>query len=168
MNKIILALDTTDAHQALKITKKVKDKIYTIKIGSEFYFRFGKEGVKKFNDIGINNIFLDLKIHDIGNTVHKAILALKDISFKYLSIHSLGGNEAIKKAKTAAKEINPNLKILAVTHHTSIDEAQLKKNKLEENVKTKRKELKENFLKNIRKIKLYDSDSNNYALSANK
>ena len=127
MNKIILALDTPDARQALKITKKVKDKIYTIKIGSEFYFRFGKEGVKKFNDIGINNIFLDLKIHDIGNTVHKAILALKDINFKYLSVHSLGGNEAIKKAKTTAKEINPNLKILAVTVLTSINEAELKK-----------------------------------------
>ena len=111
MNKIILALDTPDAHQALKITRKVKDKIYTIKIGSEFYFRFGKEGVKKFNDIGINNIFLDLKIHDIGNTVHKAILALKDINFKYLSVHSLGGNEV------GDEEVEPEIYVAAPTNH---------------------------------------------------
>ena len=87
---------------------------------------FGKEGIKKFNQIGINNIFLDLKLADLATTVKKSILALDGINFEYLTVHSFAGNESIKKAKEAAKKLNPNLKILAVTLLTSIDEPELK------------------------------------------
>ena len=126
MNKIILALDTSDINQALKITKKIKDKIFTIKIGLEMWNGFGKDGVKKFNQIGVNNIFLDLKLADVSNTIRKSILALDEINFEYLTVHSFGGNEMIKKAKEAAKQLNPNLKILAVTVLTTINEKELK------------------------------------------
>ena len=54
MNKLILALDTTNLEDAINITKKVKDKIFTVKLGLEFFNANGKEGVKKFNNIGIN------------------------------------------------------------------------------------------------------------------
>ena len=126
MNKIILDLDTTDLDKALSITKKIKNKIFTIKLGLEFWNAHKIEGVKKFNQIGINNIFLDLKLHDISTTVKKSILALKEINFEYLTVHALGGNHMIKKAKEAAKIINPNLKILAVTILTNINETELK------------------------------------------
>ena len=73
MNKIILALDTTDLEEAISITKKVKDKIFTIKLGLEFFSALGKEGVKKINDLGITNLMLDLKLKDIPETVYYAI-----------------------------------------------------------------------------------------------
>tara|TARA_B100000745_G_scaffold251835_1_gene173991 strand:+ start:58 stop:744 length:687 start_codon:yes stop_codon:yes gene_type:complete len=125
-NPIILALDTANLDEAINITKKIKDKIYTVKLGLEFWNAFGKEGVKKFNQININNIFLDLKLADTPNTVKKSIMALDGINFEYLTVHSFAGSESIKKAKEAAKKLNPNLKILAVTLLTSIDETELK------------------------------------------
>ena len=125
-NPIILALDTANLDEAINITKKIKDKICTVKLGLEFWNAFGKEGVKKFNQININNIFLDLKLADTPNTVKKSIMALDGINFEYLTVHSFAGSESIKKAKEAAKKLNPNLKILAVTLLTSIDETELK------------------------------------------
>ena len=126
MNKIILALDTTDAHQALEITKKIKDKIFTVKLGLEFFNANGKEGVKKFNDIGVNNLMLDLKLNDIPQTVYKAIKALNDIKFGFLTIHAQGGVAMIEKAKEAADKIKSQPKILMVTILTSLDDNDLK------------------------------------------
>jgi orotidine-5'-phosphate decarboxylase len=126
MNKIILALDTTDAHRALEITKKIKDKIFTVKLGLEFFNANGKEGVKKFNDIGINNLMLDLKLNDIPQTVYKAIKALDDIKFGFLTIHAQGGIAMIEKAKEAADKIKSQPKILMVTILTSLDDNDLK------------------------------------------
>ena len=79
MNRIILSLDTTNIEEAINITKRSKDKIYTVKLGLEFFNAHGKEGIKKFNNIGITNIMLDLKLKDIPNTVYKAIKALNYI-----------------------------------------------------------------------------------------
>ena len=56
MNKIILALDTTDTRRALEITKKIVDKIFTIKLGLEIFNANGKSGIQKLNKIGINNL----------------------------------------------------------------------------------------------------------------
>ena len=56
MNKIILALDTTNLDEAINITRKIKEKIFTVKLGLEFFNANGKEGIKKFNEIGINNL----------------------------------------------------------------------------------------------------------------
>ena len=81
--KIILALDTSNLEEAINITKKIKDKIFTVKLGLEFFNANGKQGVKKFNEIGITNLMLDLKLKDIGQTVYKAIKALDDISFGF-------------------------------------------------------------------------------------
>ena len=126
MNKIILALDTPDAHRALEITKKVIDKIFTVKLGLEFFNANGKEGVKKFNNIGINNLMLDLKLNDIPQTVYKAIKALDDIKFGFLTIHAQGGLAMIEKAKEAADKIKSRPKILMVTILTSLDDNDLK------------------------------------------
>ena len=116
MNKIILALDTTNLAEAINIAKKVKNKIFTIKLGLEFFNAHGKEGVRKFNEIGITNLLLDLKLKDIPETVYKAIKALNDIKFGFLTIHGQGGKAMIKKAKkAAADEINSQPKIMIVT-----------------------------------------------------
>ena len=125
MNKIILALDTDDLEQALKITKKIKSKIFTVKLGLEFFNAHGKEGIKKFNQIGMTNIFLDLKLKDIPETVYKAIKALDDIKFGYLTIHGQGGKLMVEKAKKAAAEIKSRPKIMMVTVLTALNDDDL-------------------------------------------
>ena len=126
MNKIILALDTTNLKEAIDITKKIKNKIFTVKLGLEFFNAHGKEGIKKFNEIGITNLMLDLKLKDIPETVYKAIKALDDIKFSYLTIHGQGGRELVESAKKAASEIKSKPKIMMVTILTSLSDSDLK------------------------------------------
>ena len=126
MNKIILALDTTNLNEAIDITKKIKHKIFTVKLGLEFFNAHGKEGVKKFNEIGVTNLMLDLKLKDIPETVYKAIKALDDIKFSFLTVHGQGGKKLIDNAKKAANEIESNPKIMMVTILTSLNDDDLK------------------------------------------
>ena len=165
MNKIILALDTTNLDEAIRITKKIKNKIFTIKLGLEFFNAHGKEGVRKFNEIGITNLMLDLKLKDIPETVYKAIKALDNIKFGFLTIHGLGGKAMIEKAIKAAKEIKSKPKILMVTILTALNDEDLKEtgsnNTVDEQVKKLAKLAKETGVgivcsgheaKNVRKI----------------
>ena len=122
MKKIILALDTTNLDEAINITKKIKNKIFTIKLGLEFFNAHGKEGIKKFNKMGITNLMLDLKLKDIPETVYKAIKALDDINFGFLTIHGQGGKLMINKAKKAAGEIKSHPKIMMVTILTALND----------------------------------------------
>jgi len=126
VNRIILALDTANLKEAINIAQKVKDKIYTVKLGLEFFNAHGKEGIKKFNKIGIKNLMLDLKLKDIPETVYKAIKVLDDIEFGYLTIHGQGGKKMIERAKTAAAEIKSKPKVLMVTVLTALSDDDLK------------------------------------------
>jgi len=126
VNRIILALDTTNLDEAIGIAKKIKNKIFTIKLGLEFFNAHGKEGVKKFNEMGITNLMLDLKLNDIPKTVYKAIKALDGIQFGFLNIHGLGGKTMIDKAIMAAKEIKSQPKIMMVTILTALNDEDLK------------------------------------------
>ena len=126
MNRIIFALDTTNLDKAIDIAQKIKNKIFTIKLGLEFFNAHGKEGVKKFNEIGITNLMLDLKLKDIPETVYKAIKALDNIQFGFLTIHGQGGKSMIDKAKKAADEIKSRPKIMMVTILTTLNDEDLK------------------------------------------
>jgi len=126
VNKIILALDTANLEEAINITKKIKDKIFTVKLGLEFFNAHGKNGIKEFNKIGISNLMLDLKLKDIPETVYKAIKALDNIEFSYLTIHGQGGKKLIESAKKAASEIKSKPKIMMVTILTSLSDSDLK------------------------------------------
>ena len=95
-------------------------------MGLEFFLAHGKEGIKKFNDIGITNLMLDIKLKDIGQTVYKAIKALDNIQFGFLTIHGQGGKEMIEKAKKAANEIKSKPNIMMVTILTALDDKDLK------------------------------------------
>jgi len=165
VNRIILALDTTNLDEAIDVTKKVKSKIFTIKLGLEFFNAHGKEGVKKFNEIGITNLMLDLKLKDIPETVYKAIKALDGIKFGFLTIHGLGGKTMIDKAIKAAKEIKSQPKIMMVTILTTLNDEDLRatgsNNTVDEQVKKLAKLAKETGVgivcsgheaKNVRKI----------------
>ena len=126
MNRIIFAIDTTNLDKAINIAQKIKNKIFTIKLGLEFFNAHGKEGVKKFNEIGITNLMLDLKLKDIPETVYKAIKALDNIQFGFLTIHGQGGKSMIYKAKKAADEIKSRPKIMMVTILTALNDEDLK------------------------------------------
>ena len=126
MNRIILALDTTNLEEAISITNQIKDKIFTIKLGLEFFNAHGKEGVKRFNELGITNLMLDLKLKDIPETVYKSIKALDGIKFGFLTIHGQGGKSMIDKAKKAADEIKSKPNIMMVTILTALNDDDLK------------------------------------------
>ena len=144
MNRIIiLALDTTNLEEAINITKKVKDKIFTIKLGLEFFNAHGKAGVKKFNEIGITNLMLDLKLKDIPETVYKAVKALDNIKFGFITIHGQGGKAMIEKAKKAVNEIKSRPKIMMVTILTALNDEDLKATGNSSTVKEQVKKLAE-------------------------
>jgi len=143
VNKIILALDTTNLEEAINITKKIKNKIFTVKLGLEFFNAHGKEGIREFNKFGITNLLLDLKLKDIPETVYKAIKALNDIKFGFLTVHGQGGKLMIKKAKQAANEINSKPKILMVTILTALNDEDLKDMGNDKSVKDQVRQLAE-------------------------
>ena len=126
MNRTILALDTTNLKEAIDVTKKIKNKIFTVKLGLEFFNAHGKNGIKEFNKIGVNNLMLDLKLKDIPETVYKSIKALNDIEFGFLTIHGQGGKKLIENAIKAASEIKSKPKIMMVTILTSLSDDDLK------------------------------------------
>ena len=125
-NKIILALDTNNLEEAVNIIKKIKNKVFTVKIGLEFFNSFGKEGIKKINTLGITNLLLDLKLKDIPQTVYKAIKALNDIEFGFITIHGQGGKKMLEKAEEACNEIKSKPKIMLVTILTALNDDDLK------------------------------------------
>ena len=126
MNRTILALDTTNLKEAIDVTKKIKNKIFTVKLGLEFFNAHGKNGIKEFNKIGVNNLMLDLKLKDIPETIYKSIKALNDIDFGFLTIHGQGGKKLIENALKAASEIKSKPKIMMVTILTSLSDDDLK------------------------------------------
>ena len=96
---IFLALDFNSLEKALDTTRKLKDQIAGVKIGTELYAICGIEGLKKFKEIGVE-IFLDLKLHDIPNQVKKTINAIGSLNcVKYLTVHTSGNYEMLKSAR---------------------------------------------------------------------
>ncbi len=123
---IFVAVDTNNLKRAYQIVNLTKKYIYGAKFGLEFFCsKIGRTAIKKFKNNGIK-IFLDLKLKDIPNTVYKTIKSLKDLKVDYLTIHATGGLEMMKAAKKAQMETNKNLKILAVTVLTSLNQKDLK------------------------------------------
>ena len=129
--KIILALDTKDLNFAVNIVKKVKDEINSIKIGYEFFFNHGLSGYKKIYNI-CPNIFLDLKLHDIPNTVNAGLKAIANLKPKFTTIHISGSDDMLKSAFSFRKK---NTKILGVSILTSLNSKQTKKYYNEHNTK---------------------------------
>lgn len=122
--ELILALDCEDKSKAIEIISSLKQDLKWVKIGLQMFTAYGKDFVKEIKSNGYN-VFLDLKLHDIPNTVAKAIDSLSDLSIDLLTIHASGGAEMCEYAACARNETNPNLRLLAVTVLTSINQAQL-------------------------------------------
>lgn len=121
MNPIFVAIDTPDLARATEIAGAVRDHAGGVKLGLEFFSAQGPEGVRRIADLGLP-IFLDVKLHDIPNTVAKAVQALAPLDPAILTVHAAGGHEMLLAAKRAAP---PTTKVVAVTLLTSLDAADL-------------------------------------------
>jgi len=144
-NKVIVALDSSNLVKTLELVKKLKKEVYAFKIGYEFFLNFG---IKGYNDVKkiCPNIFLDLKLHDIPNTVNKGMRAIKNLSPLLTTIHISGGGEMMK----ASILKNSKTKVLGVSVLTSLDDQQALKYYKEKNIKT----LVKKFVKFAKKQKL--------------
>jgi orotidine-5'-phosphate decarboxylase len=121
LNPIFVAIDTPDFDRAMHIAKAVRDEAGGLKLGLEFFSAQGPAGVKGIGELGLP-IFLDLKLHDIPNTVAKAIEALGPLKPAILTVHAAGGREMLGAAKAAAPA---ETKVVAVTLLTSLDAGDL-------------------------------------------
>ena len=128
--KIIVALDLDNINKALKIVKELKKEVYAFKIGHEFFYNFGINGYKKIYNI-CPRIFLDLKLHDIPNTVQKGLKAISKLKPIFTTIHISGGDDM---QKLSILKKNKKTNILGVTILTSLDDKQTLKYYKEKNV----------------------------------
>ena len=118
---IILAVDTPSLETAKRWIDATRESIDVYKLGLEFYLTFGSEGVSQIQrEFGVD-IFLDLKLHDIPNTVSMAAKAVSHINPRFLTVHASGGPAMI----SAAVEAVPHIDITAVTILTSLSEDDL-------------------------------------------
>lgn len=118
--RIIVAIDTYDLEEANAILDQLNPDLCKIKIGSVVFNSLGKSFLKEVSSRGFK-IFLDLKLHDIPNTVYEAILGFHDCSIDMLTVHLSGGEEMLKKAMLAGKSINA--KVIGVSILTSLEES---------------------------------------------
>jgi len=121
-NRLFVALDTPDLAKARAIATKVRHHVGGIKLGLEFFMANGRAGVREMAELELP-IFLDLKLHDIPNTVAKAIMALRGLDPAILTVHAAGGRAMLEDAKAAAPL---GTKVIAVTTLTSLDATDLK------------------------------------------
>jgi orotidine-5'-phosphate decarboxylase len=122
MKSIFVAIDTPDLERAASLARAVKSSAGGVKLGLEFFCANGPAGVHEIASIGLP-IFLDLKLHDIPNTVAKAAQALRQLEPAVLTVHAAGGRAMLEEAKAAAPE---KTKVVAVTVLTSLDGGDLK------------------------------------------
>ena len=123
--EIILALDVESRTKAEEILDKTGEELKWVKIGLQTYLRDGKSFIHDIASSG-KSIFLDLKLHDIPNTMCKAIESLSDLPIKMLTLHSSSGPEALIECKKVATNCLPSAKLLAVTVLTSMNRQNLK------------------------------------------
>jgi orotidine-5'-phosphate decarboxylase len=124
--KLIVALDVSSAAAAQKIVAAVGDSALTYKVGMQLYTAEGPRMVRDLVASG-RRVFLDLKYHDIPNTVASAVHEAAQLGVSMLTVHASGSAKMLRAAVDAARSTNPALIVLAVTVLTSMDENDLEK-----------------------------------------
>ncbi len=115
--KVIVAIDSDNLKKIKKLVNILKSEAYAFKIGYEFFFNFGIDGYNQVKKI-CPNIFLDLKLHDIPNTVEKGVKAIGKLKPLLTTVHISGGNEMMR----ASIKNKKYTKILGVSVLTSLDQ----------------------------------------------
>jgi orotidine-5'-phosphate decarboxylase len=122
--ELILALDVPTREEAAPILRQLRGQLRWVKIGLQMFTAYGPNYVREVAGMGFE-VFLDLKLHDIPNTVAKAVESLGPLPIRMLTIHCSGGGEMMRAAVAAQQKSNPNLLLLGVTVLTSMDAAAL-------------------------------------------
>src|SRR6266403_2910014 len=124
-NPIIAALDVSTEEMALKLAEEIRPAVGAFKIGSELFTTGGPEIVRRIRGAGAS-VFLDLKFHDIPNTVAKAVAAATRLDVQMVTIHASGGSEMMRAAQESAQRTAKDCGraaplVLGVTVLTSMD-----------------------------------------------
>lgn len=123
--KLILALDLETREEALAMLDRIGHSLEWVKIGLQLFTAYGPDFVREIADRGYK-VFLDLKLHDIPNTVAKAVQSISSLPVHLLTLHGSGGAEMIEWANKARNDYAPDLNLLSVTVLTSMNEQQLR------------------------------------------
>jgi orotidine-5'-phosphate decarboxylase len=124
--KIVVALDYADQNQALAVVDELDPNLCRLKVGKEMFTHFGPGFVKALHDRG-HSVFLDLKFHDIPNTVAGAVKSAADLGVWMVNVHASGGPKMMEAARAAIDSYGPSRPLLiAVTVLTSFDAEQLR------------------------------------------
>lgn len=117
---LILALDVPTREQATPLLQQLRGSVRWVKIGLQMFTAYGPDYVRAVADEGFK-VFLDLKLHDIPNTVAKAVESLAPLPISMLTLHTAGGREMMMAARKAQQLTKPDLLLLGVTVLTSMD-----------------------------------------------
>lgn len=125
-DRIITALDVHSLEDMKRLVETLGDRISFYKVGMELFYSAGPDTVRYLKEQG-KHVFLDLKLHDIPNTVAQSVRALTRLGVDLMTLHGMGGRSMMEAAAAAAREESARLQIarprlLAVTILTSIDE----------------------------------------------
>lgn len=123
-SRLIVALDYPSAAPALELSERLRGLCRWFKVGLELYLAEGNGVVRELRGRGFS-VFLDLKLHDIPNTVGSAVRSVAAIGAEFLTVHATGGPAMLEAAAEAADSIANGPKLLAVTVLTSMDQLQL-------------------------------------------
>jgi orotidine-5'-phosphate decarboxylase len=118
---VYVALDTVDPDEAKELSEQVRGHVGGLKLGLEYFSANGPAGVREISGLGLP-IFLDVKLHDIPNTVARAVQALRPIAPAVLTVHAAGGRAMMAAAKAAAPAWT---RVIGVTVLTSLDDEDL-------------------------------------------
>jgi orotidine-5'-phosphate decarboxylase len=122
--KIIVALDTQDPNKLSSLFQSLKGHQVWVKIGMEMFYSLGPKTITEAKDNGFK-VFLDLKLHDIPNTVGQAMKSLSELPIDMVNVHAAGGSEMMKKAAEGLKAKASAPLLIAVTQLTSTTEVQM-------------------------------------------
>ncbi len=122
--RLIIALDVSHSGDALRLVRALGDSAISYKVGMQLFTASGPEIVRDLVADG-KQVFLDLKYHDIPNTVGAAVREAAKLGVSMLTVHSSGGAKMLKAAADVAREVNPKLKVLAVSVLTSFKDENL-------------------------------------------
>ncbi|MDD7392479.1 MAG: orotidine-5'-phosphate decarboxylase [Fusobacterium gastrosuis] len=141
--EVIIALDFPNLEKTINFLDKFHGEKLFVKIGMELYLQNGPVVIEEIKKRG-HKIFLDLKLHDIPNTVYSAAKGLAKFDIDILTVHAAGGSEMLKGAKRAITEVGAKTKIIAITQLTSTSEEDMQR---EQNIKTTIEESVLNYAK---------------------
>lgn len=126
LEKIILPLDGMTKEQAWNYLSEHKQYVQFVKVGMELFYRYGPDIVHQISNEFETKIFLDLKLHDIPNTITGAIKSLQGLPIDLLTVHLQGGEKMLEAAVTSRNKFLPRSKIIGVSFLTSLSSESLK------------------------------------------